>query len=257
MKKFNFTKFIRATVFVVALFVFIFSGIKVYEYISDAKKSRESITKLIDTAFVPQESVLDVPQNQENTSHTIEEYPFYPDFEELQKINKDIIAWVWCEETPLHYPVVQSYDNEYYLHRLTDHSWNFSGTPFADYRNKSDFSDFNTIIYAHNMLNGTMFASLYEWEDETFRREHPIITLFTPDGVVRVKVLAAFETDMKSFVYTIPSGEDLREYFVNRLTEKMFPELDAQIGAENKFVTLSTCTKTSKTRFVVVGQTDF
>ena len=69
--------------------------------------------------------------------------------------------------------------------------------------------------------------------------------------------MAAFETDMKSFVYTIPSGEDLKEYFVNRLSENMFDGLDAQIGVENKFVTLSTCTTTSKTRFVVVGQTDF
>ncbi len=257
MKKFDFTKWLRIFVLILALGVFLFSGYKVYDYISDAKKSRESITKLIDTAFVSQENITDVYQPQEDVTQSIEEYPFYPDFEELQKINKDIIAWIWCEDTVLHYPVVQSYDNEYYLHRLTDHSWNFSGTPFLDYRNNSNFSDFNTIIYAHNMLNGTMFASLYEWEDEKWREEHPIITVFTPDDVVRVKVLAAFETDTKSFVYTIPSGEELKEYFVNRLSEKIFPELDTKISVENKFVTLSTCTTTSKTRFVVVGQTDF
>ena len=107
------------------------------------------------------------------------------------------------------------------------------------------------------MLNGTMFASLYDWEDEQWREKHPVITVFTPDDVVRIKVLAAFETDTKSFVYIIPSGADLKDYFVNRLSEKMFPELDTQIGVENKLVTLSTCTTTSKMRFVVVGQTDF
>lgn len=34
--------------------------------------------------------------------------------------------------------------------------------------NQPDFSDRNTILYGHNMANGTMFADLHMFEDSDF-----------------------------------------------------------------------------------------
>lgn len=45
---------------------------------------------------------------------------------------------------------------------------NSSGAIYMDYRNAQDFSDFNTIIYGHNMLNGTMLAKLLEYKKTDF-----------------------------------------------------------------------------------------
>lgn len=100
--------------------------------------------------------------------------PIKVDFERLQEENKDIIAWLYCPDTEINYPVVQSKDNEYYLRRLLDGTWNIAGTLFMDYRNAADCSDLHTIIYGHNMKNNTMFGSLPKYSKQEYYEEHSV-----------------------------------------------------------------------------------
>ena len=82
------------------------------------------------------------------------------DFDGLQAINEDIIAWLRVGALDLSYPVTQAEDNDYYLHRTFRREDNFAGCIFLDYLNEPDFSDQNSIIYGHNMKNGSMFGTL-------------------------------------------------------------------------------------------------
>lgn len=84
-----------------------------------------------------------------------------------------MLAWLYCPDTVINYPVVQSDDNEYYLRRLMDGSSNTAGTLFADYRCSPDFSDPHTVIYGHNMKNDTMFGILPEYGAQEFYEPHP------------------------------------------------------------------------------------
>ena len=77
------------------------------------------------------------------------------DFDALLAENKDIVGWIYSENTPINYPVVQGRDNDYYLHRMLDGTNNIAGTIFMDSRNDPNLGDYNTIIYGHNMKNGT------------------------------------------------------------------------------------------------------
>ncbi len=70
------------------------------------------------------------------------------DFDALRKENSDVIAWLYCEDSNINYPVVQGCDNEYYLSHLLDGSVNYNGTLFADYHYKPAFGIANTIIYS-------------------------------------------------------------------------------------------------------------
>ncbi len=71
------------------------------------------------------------------------------------------MGWIYVEAVPdINYPIVHGKDNETYLHRTYEKNYNFAGTIFVDYENKGDFSDCNTIVYGHNMKNGSMFAQL-------------------------------------------------------------------------------------------------
>ena len=79
------------------------------------------------------------------------------DFESLQKVNEDIIGWIRVSALGISYPIAQSTDNDYYLHRTFERVDNFAGCIFMEYQNHSDFSDKNTIIYGHNMKNGSCF----------------------------------------------------------------------------------------------------
>lgn len=85
-------------------------------------------------------------------------------FDILKSKNKDIVAWIYSEGTQINYPIVQSKDNDYYLRRLLDGTYNQGGTIFMDYRNNKNFEDYNTIIYGHNMKNNTMFGTLINYK---------------------------------------------------------------------------------------------
>ena len=81
------------------------------------------------------------------------------DWESLKAINPDIIAWLQIEGTQISYPVMKGTDNDYYLHHTFEKNYNSAGSIFIEYTNSSDFQDCNTIIYGHNMRNGSMFGT--------------------------------------------------------------------------------------------------
>lgn len=73
--------------------------------------------------------------------------------------NKDVVAWIRFKHPKIiSYPVMQKNDNDFYLHRNIKKEYSFAGSIFMDYHNNKDFSDSNTLIYGHNMANGSMFG---------------------------------------------------------------------------------------------------
>ena len=94
--------------------------------------------------------------------------------------------------------MTQAEDNDYYLRHLYDGTYNKAGCLFADYENKKDFSDRNTIIYGHNMRDGSMFASLNEYKEQSYYDSHPQMYLVTPDGGYLCDIFAAFEQNQKN-----------------------------------------------------------
>lgn len=102
------------------------------------------------------------------------------DFEGLQVVNPDVIGWVEIPGLAISYPVVQGTDNAYYLHHLFTGEYNSSGSIFADCHNQPDFTDQNTIIYGHNMKNGSMFGTLSRYQDEALWEASPYFYLYVP-----------------------------------------------------------------------------
>lgn len=104
------------------------------------------------------------PDASEDLGQPEEQQPVAPinvDFASLKSINDDVIGWIYMEALPqISYPMVQGKDNNMYLHQTYEKNYNFAGTIFIDYENKRDFSDCNTLVYGHNMKNGSMFGML-------------------------------------------------------------------------------------------------
>lgn len=88
--------------------------------------------------------------------------------------------------------MAQGEDNSYYLKHLYDGTANKVGCLFIDYENAEDFSDNNTIIYGHNMRDGSMFSTLVEYKAQAYYDEHPEMYLVTPEGGYVVEVFSAF-----------------------------------------------------------------
>ncbi len=85
--------------------------------------------------------------------------------------NADVIGWVYIQDTPINYPIVQAKDNYYYMDKNWKGQYSFSGSIFADWRCRIDRSE-NSLLYGHNMGNGTMFHAVKYYKDAEWGNEH-------------------------------------------------------------------------------------
>lgn len=186
-----------------------------------------------------------------------EETEFFPevsvDFNELKKINPEIIGWLWIPGTNINFPLLLTENNLKYLNLSYDLQQTNSGSIFMDYHSSSDFDDDNTIIYGHNMHSGGMFGELKKFADSEYLSQNNELYIFTENRVYKYCVFAAYVTENDSKSYTRNFTEvfgynDLLEYIVSAAGGNVndLPEDGAAL------VTLSTCTSMRRDeRFVV------
>ena len=190
---------------------------------------------------------------------TVKAYPVLKnpvDFESLKKVNEDIIGWIRVNALDISYPIAQSTNNDYYLHRTFERVDNFAGCIFMEYQNHSDFSDKNTIIYGHNMKNGSMFGTLRKfYEDEVYEKA-PYFWIYTPDKIYRYDIFSCAEVAVDSLAYQITFSEEgsFEKYIDDAYSRSVVKGNDIKVTAEDKIVTLSTCTGNESTRFIVQGK---
>ena len=138
----------------------ILSGYLIFKYYFDRLKAENAYNEISEFAVSEDtgmpEPTLDLTSDDiaETTEASEADIPISVDFEKLTAEYPDIVGWLYCEGTPINYPVVQSKDNLRYLRRLPDGSYNAAGSLFADYRCKEVAASGNYIIYGHNMKNG-------------------------------------------------------------------------------------------------------
>lgn len=184
-----------------------------------------------------------------------DEEEFVVDFEALTAHYGDVVGWLCIEGTDVSYPVVQAGDNEYYLKRLPDGTWNNSGSIFMDCRNASDFSDQHTIIYGHNMRNNTMFAGLMNYKEQSYYDEHPQVLILTPEGRHYVTLFAGYVTspDSDAWELNFADGEAFSQWCEDAKERSCFVS-DVLPECHDSIVTLSTCSyEYDEARFVLVG----
>lgn len=183
------------------------------------------------------------------------------DFEELQETNQDIYAWITVPGTLVDYPVLQSEKENYYLNRNLDGSEGYPGCIFTNDCNTKDFSDYNTVLYGHNMKNDSMFGSLHDFESEEFFEENRQIIVYTRGKRFTYEIYAAVKfSDAYIPAYysvkTVEGTEDFLEELHEMAEGSSVSHIkeDMEVTAEDKYITLSTCVGGEKTRrYIIVG----
>lgn len=178
------------------------------------------------------------------------------DFEGLRAKSTDYAAWIYSPDTVINYPIVYTDNNFYYLDHIPVEQYNSAGTLFIDCKCAADFSDQNTLIYGHNMNDGSMFASLREYAKQEYYDAHPVIYLSTPDFNYRLDLIAGFLTEPTSFAYAnvFAEPEQFMAYIESIQSMSTFKS-DVEVTAEDRVVSLSTCTyEINDGRYVVVGK---
>ncbi len=179
----------------------------------------------------------------------------FVDFDTLAEDCPDVVGWLYCPDTPLQYPVVQGADNDYYLRRLLDGTWNINGSIFLDYRCPADFSGWNHILYGHNMKNDTMFGSLEKYRDQAYYDAHPFLYLLTPTRDYRIDLIAGYVTAGNDAVtYTLPESAEERDLFLENARQSSTFLAEADMNGEARLITFSTCVYDfENARYVLTG----
>ena len=126
--------------------------------------------------------------------------------------------------------------------------------------NRPDFQDSHTIIYGHNMKNGSMFGKLKKYKTEDFYDMNQYFTIYTADRVMRYQIFAYYDISQYGDVYDI-YFEDAKELgqMISNMQKRSYISTKIPVGTGDKIITLSTCS-TEDNRFVVnavrVSETD-
>ena len=177
---------------------------------------------------------------------TASEIPFTVDWDYLASINSDIVGWLYCPDTVINYPVVQSSNHDFYLNHGFDGSSNTTGTLFVDRDSVPGIVQSNMIIYGHNMKDESMFGTFKHYVDRSYYEAHPTLYYLTPNQCYRIDLICAHivEATNENFPGYFSSLSDYNSY-LGRITTSAFWVNSAAVTTEYQLLTMSTCTSSS------------
>lgn len=196
---------------------------------------------------IREEAGTGVPE-EEPAQETEEEPVSIPiDFDALIQRNPEVYAWITIPGTAIDYPVLQSEtDNSYYLTHTIDRTQSPEGAIYTENYNSRDFEDPNTVIYGHDMKNGSMFQNLLYYQDRSFFDTNREVIVYTPDAIRRYRIFAAYVYDDRHLMQSFDFND--REAFARYLNGILSIrdmnsciDIATEIGEDDKILTLSTC----------------
>ena len=239
---------------IVAIAVFCYAAFNLYHIYTEYKKGTDEYNQIEKMAVTER----DADSAEVAGPNAQLKPPIEVDFDKLKSVNEDVVGWIYVDALPdISYPIVKGKDNQTYLHQTYEKNYNFAGTIFVDYENSGDFSDCNTLVYGHNMNNGSMFGHLKKFrEDDKLYKQDKYFWILTPERNYRYEIITAYTTGVNSDTYTLfkGPGEEFEKYLE---TIKGYSEIqtdDTDLTIKDRIVTLSTCTGNESTRFVVQGK---
>lgn len=182
------------------------------------------------------------------------------DFDALHATNPDIYAWIDIPETDISYAVLRREgDNNYYMNHAENGAYYSGGCIFSDDFNSPAMTDLVTILYGHNLRNGTMFAKLNDFVDPEIFSDHRYMYLYLPDRALVYEIFSAAphsnEQILKSHDFT--NRGEYTAFFADVASasgsaqhrEDSFPAFDDRV------LILSTCFRANnQQRFLVMGR---
>lgn len=220
--------------------------------------------------YLHYKSITDISGAQDNYSNvsSAKKQVHVPvDFEELKKVNDDIYAWIRIpyadgeDKYIADYPILQSNSEDgknYYLNHNVNLKSSVYGSIYTQDYNGKDFNDFNTLIYGHNMKNGTMFGTLKKYRNKEFFNKNREIEIYMPDRIMKYKIFAAYVFDDRHIMLSFDfEDESERETYLDTVFSKRslynnFAD-DITVDTDDKIITLSTCTNNDRERYLVQG----
>ena len=203
----------------VFVFIFLISSYILLKDMNELRKNNEATEELI-------EETIEIKEASKEK---------YIDWNYLKSINEDIIAWIEIEGTNINYPIIKN-ENNYYLKRSFDKKYNSNGAIFTT--NIFPFKDDETIVYGHNMKNGSMFSNLGKYLNKEFLDLHSKYKIYTVDKNYEATIFSVYSIGVNEEMQNLKllNFDERVKYYKNISKYKI--EYNENI---NKIVKLSTC----------------
>lgn len=231
-------------ILVVSLIIVVVSGVNVFRLSREYQKGINEYENLEQYASLEEDEAAQGDQNAQETEEQESQIPVSVDvnYDELKKINEDFVGWLYYEPLEINYPIVRGNDNDYYTLYTFENEKNSSGAIFMDFLNRKDYSDYNTIIYGHNMRNGTMFGSLKKLlNDQEIIEENPYFYIFTEDKAYMYEIFAVYLTKADSKTYDLIENDEQQKEYLDYINQTASYRTDKEVAATDRIATLSTC----------------
>lgn len=218
--------------------------------VEEIESSKDITVKESTTPATTSSSNLEVDNHVKTTAPPTEYETFpntnglYVNFENLLSINEDTKGWIKVEGTNINYPFVQANNNEYYLKHTFDKTSNKKGWVYLDYRNDIENLSQNNILYAHGLVNNTMFGSMRKvFKSKWYKnKNNHVIRITTPKTYQYYQLFSIYTILPESYYITtrFSSNNEFLE-FANRIKSRSIYDFGININENDKILTLSSC----------------
>lgn len=175
-------------------------------------------------------------------------------FDDLLAKNKETVGWIKVNNTNVNYSIVQHSDNEYYLKHDFNNRYNIYGWVYGDFRDDFEYFGTNTIMYAHNMTDRSMFGSLVWCLKESWytNEENMYIKMSTPKTNTIWKIFSIYTINPEVYyLKTYFESDKEHTIFLNTLKNRSIYDFQEDVSSDDKIITLSTCTDDGTKRIVI------
>ena len=191
------------------------------------------------------------------TAAPAEEIPI--DFATLWQTCPDAYSWIRIPNTQVDYPVCQMVegDQSFYLNHRADKVAEFAGAIYSENYNRRDYTDPVTVLYGHDMSNGSMFQNLHLYEDRAFIKKNKDVIVYLPDRVLHYKIFAAYNYDDRHLLLANDNFTD--PYVLDKFQQEIlaqqsmtgFVDQNTLLTKDSHILTLSTCNAYDDQRYLV------
>lgn len=178
-------------------------------------------------------------------------------FEELKNINPDVFGWIQVYGTHIDYPILQTTDNDKYINTNVKGEYSLVGSIFLDYRNKQDFSDYNSILYGHHMDANAMFGEIGNFKDKEYFDSHKYGSIYCGGKEHGLEFFAFMEQDAYNFDIFTPAieGQEAQQQYLQQLLKNSIHTREIGLTPNDHIVLLYTCTSNSTNgRHILIGR---
>ena len=240
---------------IIFILLFCFSLYKIINWKNDSDNITNELNKTLENVDIKESTDNSEIVEQQETPKKDNPYWDYiqmslidVDFSKLKSTNKDIVGWITVNGTNINYPFVQTDDNDYYLTHSFNKKKNDAGWLFLDYRNNL-LDNKNSIIYAHNRKDKTMFGSLSNTLKKSWFNEknNHIIKVSTEKENGLYQIFSIYHIPTSSdYLKTNFSTDDEYKEFINLIKNRSIYKFNTEVTTNDKILTLSTCYRTNE-----------